>query len=71
MCNWSSWEKKLSVVHSVSCKLFKTKKELGMRQEIAKVGPGLPRFKACWGKVGDKSAIFSSEKSDCCMGKGG
>lgn len=41
MGNRSLWEKE-AAVHLVSCKLFRTKRELAMRQEAAEVGPGCP-----------------------------
>lgn len=53
MCNWGLWEKE-TVVHSITCKLFQTKREMATRQEVAEVSLGPPRLRAraSWGRVG-------------------
>lgn len=55
------WEKE-AVVYSITCKLFKTKRELATRQEVAEVSPGLPRFRARtpWGWGGRQEYYISS-----------
>lgn len=45
MCPWGLWEKE-AVLYSITYKLFKTKRELAMGQEVAEVSPGLARCRA-------------------------